>query len=73
MSAAGFRPGFGRGGTIHSFLVKIDEVCSELNAGMRGLLIMEDVAGARGCGGATRETGDGVFEKDIMDIMVIRF
>lgn len=65
VSAAGFRPGLGRGGTIHSLFVKIAGVCSDTDIGTAGLLTVDEVAGARGCG-ETMDSGDDVSEADIL-------
>lgn len=65
MSAAGFRPGLGRGGIIHSLFVKIAGVCSDTDIDTACLLTMDDVAGARAWG-ETMDSGDEVSEADIL-------
>lgn len=69
VSAAGFRPGFGRGGITHSLFVNIEGVWSESGIDMRGLLTDEDLTGARACGDVW-DTGDGVSEVDMLNIEV---
>lgn len=64
VSAAGFRPGLGRGGTIHSLLVKMAGGCNDTDNGRAGLLTMDEVAGARACG-ETVDSGDEVSDADI--------
>ena len=54
---AGLRPGFGRGGIIHSFFVKIEVVCCKASRGAIGLLIEEGASGASACGEAA-DVGD---------------
>ena len=66
MSAAGLRPGFGRGGMIHSLLVKIDGVGSVSGIGARGLFIVDEVTGTRFCGEAA-DIGDEVLETDMVE------
>lgn len=65
VSAAGFRPGFGRGGITHSLFVNIEGVWSESGIDMRGLLT-DDLTGARACGDVW-DKGDGVLEVDILN------
>lgn len=49
---AGFRPGFGRGGMIHSFLVIIVGVCRPEEGAIAAILFMLLVLIARvGCAG----------------------
>ena len=67
VSAAGFRPGFGRGGMIHSLLVKIDGVGRAPGIGARGLFIVEDATGTRVCGEA-EDTGYEMLETDIPEV-----
>ena len=57
VSAAGFLPGFGLGGTTHSLLVKIEGICIELDGGPNVLLVEDEDAGARACGDVI-EIGD---------------
>ena len=64
MSAAGLRPGFGRGGIIHSLLVKIDGVGRAPGIGASGLFIVDGAAGTRVCGEAA-DMGDELLETDI--------
>ena len=45
VSAAGFRPGFGFGGSIHCFLTEIVGGLPEPGIGARGLLIVDGAAG----------------------------
>lgn len=71
VSAAGFRPGLGRGGTIHSLFVKIAGVCNDTDIGTAGLFTIDEVAGARAggrAGGETVDSGDEVSEADILGV-----
>lgn len=65
VSAAGFRPGFGRGGITHSLLVNIEGVWSESGIDMRGFLTVDDLTGARACEDVW-DKGDGVSEVDML-------
>lgn len=67
VSAAGFRPGFGRGGITHSFFVNIEGVWSESGIDMGGLLTDDDRTGTRACGDVW-DKGDGVLEVDILNV-----
>ena len=67
VSAAGLRPGFGRGGIIHSLLVKIDGVGKAPGIGARGLFIVEEAAGTRVCG-EEADMGDEVVEIDMAEV-----
>jgi len=58
------RPGFGRGGMIHSLLVKIDGVDRAPGIGARGLFIMAEAAETR-FGGEVADMGDEMLETDI--------
>lgn len=65
-SAAGLRPGFGRGGTTHSLCVKVEGVGRAAGLGIRGLWVAEDVDGASTCGEAA-ELRDDALEVDIVN------
>lgn len=66
VSAAGFRPGLGRGGITHSLLVKIEGVWRDPGMGARrGLLIVEGAAGTRACG-ERADMGEEEFDADMI-------
>lgn len=69
-SAAGFRPGLGRGGTTHSFLVSDGRACSEAEMGACRLCAVKGFAGANAWG-EVGENAVGVLEADIMIFMVV--
>lgn len=69
-SAAGFRPGLGRGGTIHSFLVNDGCICSEADIDDCITFGGGGFAGAIVWGGVG-ENEDGAFEIGIILLAVI--
>ena len=58
VSVAGFRPGFGRGGTIHSFLVTMVGVGSPDAGAMEAMLCVCDALVARIEGFGARAAGE---------------
>ena len=65
VSAAGFLPGFGRGGITHSLFVNIEGVCKDPEAGAKTLFMVEEDDGANACGEGSVEVGEASLGADI--------